>query len=577
MKKLIIPLFLICLSMSASGQSSLFDDSYLHEIRITSTDPDFWQTLGDDWLANFNDSSIDIPYQSTTVSIDGNELLEVGVRQKGYSSNFFVNTTKKPLKLHFSKFVEDREYDGVRKVNLINGVGDPAIIKDKMAYDMFRFQGVSGPRVAHAKIFINDVYWGVYGMIEQIDKRYLKRNFADNDGNLWKNKGNSNLNWQGNNPASYPFELQTNEEENDWTAFLDFVDFINNATDIEFENDFNDIFHLDEYLRIIAIDILINNWDSYIDHGRNWYMYQEPVSNKMHWVPWDYNFAFDRKTNGFGDLALIQNNLGKILTTRVFNTPAYRTRVLDYMCEILEHNFTSDRLSPIMDAQTTLIQNDWDSSNNFFDFQTITDYIDGTIWFGSQIGGPFQSLKNFVDDRRVVIQSDLAAQNHICSALPASVGIHDLVINEFMADNDDDSPWSDQDGDFDDWIELYNNTNQAINLENYFLSDTSTFEHKWELPNVSIPANGYLIVWADKDIDQMGLHTQFSLDKDGGEVVLSYQDGTVIDSVVYGEQSANVSMSRRPNGTGTFFETPVVTFASENQDLPDIIFASGFE
>ncbi|VAW46987.1 hypothetical protein MNBD_GAMMA02-125 [hydrothermal vent metagenome] len=570
MKKFCCLIIFGCVSLSVNAQYSLFDNSYLHEIRITSTDPNFWQTLGDDW-----DAGGDIPYHTTTVEIDGNELLEVGVRQKGFSSNFFVSTTKKPLKLKFNEFIEDREFDGVRKLNLMNGVGDPAIIKDKIAYEMFRFHGVPGPRVAHTKLYINDVYWGVYGMIEQIDKRYLKRNFADNDGNLWKNDGNSDLSWLGNDPNDYTFDLQTNENDNDWSKFLGFVDFINNATDIEFENDFTDIFHLDEYLRIVAIDILINNWDSYLDHGRNWYMYHEPRSDKIHWIPWDYNFAFDRGTGGSGDLALIQNSLGKVLNNRIFNTPELRTRVMDYMCEILDYNFTNDRLTPMMDSQVALIEDDWDSSNNFFNFQTITNYINGTIWSSSQIGGPFQALKEFLVDRRSSIQNDLNNQGHTCAVLPNPVAA--LVINEFMADNDDDSPWSDQDGDFDDWIELYNNTNQAVNLSNYFLSDTSTFEHKWELPSVEIPANGYLIVWADKDVDQAGLHTQFSLDKDGGEVILSYLDGSVIDSVEYTEQSGNISMSRIPNGTGAFIATPVVTFESSNGINNDIIFADGFE
>ncbi len=572
MKKFFGLIILVCFSLTVKAQYSLFDNSYLHEIRITSTDPNFWQVLGDDWQAGG-----DIPYQTTTVEIDGNELLEVGVRQKGFSSNFFVNTTKKPLKLKFNEFIEDREYDGVRKLNLMNGVGDPAMVKDLLAYEMFRFHGIPGPRVAHTKLYINDVYWGVYGMIEQIDKRYLKRNFADNDGNLWKNQGNSDLSWLGNDPSSYSFELQTNEEDNDWSKFLGFIDFINNATDIEFEDDFTDIFHLDEYLRIVAIDILINNWDSHLDHGRNWYMYHEPRSDKIHWVPWDYNFAFDRNTIGSNDLDLIQNSLGKVLNNRIFNTPELRTRVMDYMCELLDYNFTSGRLTPMMDSQVTLIEDDWDSSNNFFTFQTITDYINGTTWSGSQIGGTFQSLKEFIVDRRSSIQTDLNNQGHSCAVLPAPVAQQGLVINEFMADNDNGSPWSDQDGDFDDWIELYNNTNQVVNLENYFLSDTSTFEHKWELPNIEIPANGYLIIWADKDVDQVGLHTQFSLDKDGGEVILSYIDGSVIDSVEYGEQDDNISMSRIPNGTGAFVATPAVTFEASNDALNDLIFANGFE
>ena len=66
----------------------------------------------------------------------------------------------------------------------------------------------------------------------------------------------------------------------DWSQFLEFVDFINNATDIGFESGFEGIFHLDEYLRIVAIDVFINNWDSHLEQGRNWYLYHEPKSNK---------------------------------------------------------------------------------------------------------------------------------------------------------------------------------------------------------------------------------------------------------------------------------------------------------
>jgi spore coat protein CotH len=152
-------------------------------------------------------------------------------------------------------------------------------------YDVLRQHGIPAPRVAHAKIYIQDVYWGVYAIVEQIDKRFLKRNYADKTGNLWKNKGFSDLTWLGSDPSEYEFELQTNEEENDWSKFIDFVDFINNTTNIEFKNGIEDIFDLDEYLRIIAIDILSNNWDSYLSNGRNWYLYYEPKTDKMHWIP----------------------------------------------------------------------------------------------------------------------------------------------------------------------------------------------------------------------------------------------------------------------------------------------------
>lgn len=571
---------LICLlallSNNAVAQYSLFDTSYLHEVRISSSDPNFWPQLEADyntWLT----SGVEIPYRHATVAIDGTSMDDVGIRQKGFSSNFFTDTTKKPLKLNFGIFSidDEREFDDVRKVNLMNGIGDPAIAKDKLVYDMFRMHGVPGPRVAHAKVYVNDVFWGVYALIEQIDKRYLKRNFADNDGNLWKNKGNSDLGWTGPNQTNYPFELQTNEDENDWSEFFNFVEFINNSSDVEFATQLADIFELDEYLKILAIDIISNNWDSYLDHGRNWYMYYEPRIDKMHWIPWDYNFAFDRNPSGSDDLNIVQNNPNKVLTRRVFENTAYRTRVFDYMCEILEVNFTTARIDPILTNQLKLVINDWGSSNDFFTVSTLNEFIDGVSWIGG-FRGLAQGMKIFVFDRSTVVSNGLAAEGHSCTSLGVAIDHQDVVINEFMARNDDDSPWFDQDGEFDDWIELYNNTSNPISLNNYFLSDTSTFIHKWELPSDTIiPANGYLVVWADKDPQQIGLHTKFSLDKDGGSIFLSYIDGTIVDSASYGEQEKEESLSRIPNGTGAFFNT-TVTFSAENIDA-SVVFSSSFE
>ncbi len=567
----LVAFLLVSLQIQAQGGYSLFDDSYLHEIRINSTESNFWQLLENDFQ-NFLNNGTEVPYHSVTVEVDGNVIENVGVRQKGFSSNFFTNTTKKPLKINFGKFVDDQEYDGVRKINLANGQGDPAVIKDKIVYDMFRQHGIPSPRVSHVKVYIQDEYWGIYAIIEQIDKRYLKRNFADNDGNLWKNKGNSDLNWLGTNPNSYPFELQTNEDDDDWTKFIEFLDFINNSTNTEFKDDIESIFDLDEYLRILAIDLLTNNWDSYIEHGRNWYLYHEPKTDKIHWLPWDYNFAFDRQQNGFGDFNIILNNASKVLIHRIFQVPEFRVRYLNYMCEIMAVNFTEGRLTPKLDAQLDLIDDDWNTAtNNFFSLIDVEASINGDTWNGQPINnGPVQGFKKFIEDRTPVVVADIANQNHTCTPLDLPIGFQDVVINEFMASNAPGSQWVDQDNENDDWIELYNNTSNPISLNNYFLSDSESFIHKWEFPDVTIPANGYLIVWADKDPQQDGLHTKFNLDKDGDEIILSYLDGTIIDSVSYtDEQAENQSLSRVPNGTGDFAIVNV-TFNAENATVLSI-------
>nr|WP_320014849.1 CotH kinase family protein [uncultured Desulfobacter sp.] len=136
-----------------------------------------------------------------------------------------------------------------------------------------------------------------------------------------------------------------------------------------------------------------------------------------------------------------------------------------------------------------------------------------------------------------------------------------IVINEFMADNQ--SSVTDQNDEYDDWIELYNNTDTDISLEGWYLSDDAAEPNLWVFPDVSIPANGYLIVWADKDEKQDGLHADFKLSASGETILLSSPDLTLMDQVDFEEQSPDLSMARFPNGTGEFTQmTP--TFLAEN-------------
>jgi hypothetical protein len=563
-KNLLFSFLLSIIVWNLQAQMSLFDDTIIHEIRITSTDPNLWQNLTDDYT---NGSAIDnIPYRSVTVEIDGFIINSVGLRQKGVSSNVTVSTTKKPLKINFGKFVDGQKYDGVKKINLANGVGDPAIAKDKLAYNMFRFHGIPSPRVSHARVYIQDEYWGTYAMIEQIDKRYLKRNFADNDGNLWKNKGNYDLSWQGTDMNNYPFELQTNEEENNWSKLIEFVNVINNTSDADFKVALENVFHVDEYLRVLAIDLLINNSDSYAERGRNWYLYHEPKSNKIHWLPWDYNLTFNRGVDGANDFDILNAENGKILIDRVLEVPEWKDRYLNYVCEILQVNMTRERLDSRLDSQLDLIAENWDATNNFFAAEDINNAINGDIWIDNTFQEKtYQGLKKFITDRAAVVQDNIAAQNYICTPVVPSINAEDVVINEFMASNDEGSQWVDQDNENEDWIEIYNNTDNDIDLTNYFISDDISFLHKWEFPeNTVIQAHSYLIIWPDKDVQQIGLHTQFKLDKEEGILFLSYLDGSLIDSVEWeAEIPKNNTLSRIPNGTGDFQNT-TVTFNAEN-------------
>ncbi|MEE4260095.1 MAG: CotH kinase family protein [Bacteroidales bacterium] len=140
----------------------------------------------------------------------------------------------------------------------------------------------------------------------------------------------------------------------------------------------------------------------------------------------------------------------------------------------------------------------------------------------------------------------------------------DLVVNEFMADNE--NAVSDQDGEYDDWIELYNNGSEDINLEGFYLGDDGGDPYQWAFPDTTISGGGYMIVWADDDEDQEGLHANFKLSASGETIVLSDNNMNLLDEVTYLQQKPDTTTGRYPNGTGDFiFMLP--SFGEENTNL----------
>jgi hypothetical protein len=126
-----------------------------------------------------------------------------------------------------------------------------------------------------------------------------------------------------------------------------------------------------------------------------------------------------------------------------------------------------------------------------------------------------------------------------------------VVINELMAVNSYSA--MDQDNQFDDWIELYNNSSSKVDLSGCYLSDSKSKLTRWQFPaGTTIDGGALLIVWADADTLQAGLHTNFKLSFSGEKVYLVSRDGTVWDKVEYDEHTTEASYARRPNGYGEF-------------------------
>lgn len=143
---------------------------------------------------------------------------------------------------------------------------------------------------------------------------------------------------------------------------------------------------------------------------------------------------------------------------------------------------------------------------------------------------------------------------------------HQLYINEFMASNS--STLADEAGEYDDWIELYNGGETNLFIGNYFLTDNFEKPNKFKLPNLTLAAGEYYIIWADKDETQGFNHANFKLEASGEEIAIFepiLDHFKPIDLIRYTDALEDVSYGYLPDAS-----QPVVT-----QDFPTPNSANG--
>lgn len=177
--------------------------------------------------------------------------------------------------------------------------------------------------------------------------------------------------------------------------------------------------------------------------------------------------------------------------------------------------------------------------------QQVLDYLDYANLSANRAYGSFPDGQSF--ERQVFYYPTPGSSNNGSSAVLS------VTINEWMASNTNTivNPVTEK---YDDWFELYNSSSNAADISGYYLTDNLTNQTKFEISaNTIIPANGFLLVWADKKsaTGTTNLHANFKLSKLGGSIGLFAPDGTAIDYVNYGQQTANISMGRYPDGSST--------------------------
>jgi hypothetical protein len=141
-----------------------------------------------------------------------------------------------------------------------------------------------------------------------------------------------------------------------------------------------------------------------------------------------------------------------------------------------------------------------------------------------------------------------------------------LVINELVASN---NTYPDPEGQYDDWFEIYNFGDTPIDLAGMYLTDNLGNPTKWQIPygypsQTTVPADGFILFWADEDPEDGPLHADFKLSASGEEIGLFLDADTMVDSIIFGEQATNISYGRYPDANDYLRYFVVTTPLADN-------------
>ena len=362
--------------------AEVFNDAEVKRMDIVLSNEN-WQAMLDDMAAKYGfgnsrpggslSSSENPIWVPASVFWEGVEWYAVGLRFKGNSSlstAWSRGIMKLPLKLDFDEFeddypqIENQRFFGFKQLSLSNGFEDASLIREKMAADIFRAAGVTSAHTVFCRVYIDygdgPIYFGLYTIVEVIDDTVIENQYTDDSGNLYKPEGDGASFAAGRFDTS-DFEKKSNEEEGDWsdvTALYDALHSSTRTTDPEsWRVGLEAVLDVDQFLNWLAVNTVIQNWDTYGRMTHNYYLYGDPTTGLLNWIPWDNNEALQEGKQG-GAVSLDFRDVSDSwpLISFLYDDVVYRARYLELIEDLVEGVFSPERMVPIYEAASTLIE-----------------------------------------------------------------------------------------------------------------------------------------------------------------------------------------------------------------------------
>jgi spore coat protein CotH len=317
----------------APPADAFFDDTVLHEVRLRINDRD-WQTLKSDFLGN--------AYYPCDFQWRDQVVRNIGIRSRGTGSR---SGTKPGLRVDFDRYTTGLRFLRLKSFVLRNNTQDASNLHERLSMLLFRKMGLPAPRQAHAKLYVNTEYVGLYTLVESVDKGFLQRVYGEDNGYLYDYDYPANaqpyyFEDRGSDPSQYvplPFKPETHEDNPRPEFIVDLVQAINQTTTTGFRASIDPYLDLEKFLRHVAVETFITELDGFVgDYGMNNFFLHRFDNRKLFtMIPWDKSEAFkgDIRRSIFRNMTDVPSLRQNRLMSRVLAQPDLANLYLDLLIE----------------------------------------------------------------------------------------------------------------------------------------------------------------------------------------------------------------------------------------------------
>jgi hypothetical protein len=289
---------------SSVDYESIFDDTQVGQITMF-----FAQA---DWERMMADPTLKIRVEADAV-VFGERIERVEIGPRG---NFTLRIAGKkiPWQIDTDNLVPGQEFHNLKQLLLTNNIGDPAVMGEKIAYDLLALAGSPASHVAFIELYIDLVddeeeskYWGMYTLVERVDSKYIRNRYGSeaDGGTLYKTnhfkQGAGDLVYYGPTFDYYPqpnqvplYDLRTDDASNDYGDLIQFL-WVLDGQQYDSPDGWAEaieaVFDMDGFLRWQAVQTTIMSWDIYPYTGNNYYLYHDLMADRWLWLPWDQTWG----------------------------------------------------------------------------------------------------------------------------------------------------------------------------------------------------------------------------------------------------------------------------------------------